>query len=160
MIEPASLGAVTNLAPANGQAPSAARVDAFAEAMQRHGADQVAQATPPAGAAEAAAPAGANASSVTDAQARARTGLDLGDPANAAGRVGPGDMILDGIQKLRGVFDAREARVSDLMTRTNIDAGTMMAVQMEVANFTLLVDISSKLTGKSTQAFDTLMKGQ
>jgi type III secretion system YscI/HrpB-like protein len=31
---------------------------------------------------------------------------------------------------------------------------------MEVANFTLLVDISSKLTGKTTQALDTLMKGQ
>ncbi|MBC8130274.1 MAG: type III secretion system inner rod subunit SctI, partial [Rhizobiaceae bacterium] len=72
----------------------------------------------------------------------------------------PGDSILDGIQRLRGVFDAREARIADLMDGRTMDAGTLMAMQMEVANFTLLVDITSKLTGKSTQALDTLMKGQ
>jgi type III secretion system YscI/HrpB-like protein len=37
---------------------------------------------------------------------------------------------------------------------------TLLAVQMEVVNFSMLVDVTSKLTGKSTQAFDTLLKGQ
>jgi hypothetical protein len=31
---------------------------------------------------------------------------------------------------------------------------------MEMVNYSLLVDTTSKLTGKSTQSFDSLMKGQ
>lgn len=69
-------------------------------------------------------------------------------------------MILEGMQKLRGVFDKSEGRVSEVMKSAGTDAGSLMQMQLELTNFTLLVDLSSKLTGKTTQVFDTLMKGQ
>jgi type III secretion system YscI/HrpB-like protein len=46
------------------------------------------------------------------------------------------------------------------MGRSSQDASMLMSMQMEVVNYTLMVDVTSKLTGKSTQSFDTLMKGQ
>jgi type III secretion system YscI/HrpB-like protein len=89
-----------------------------------------------------------------------RRALDLEtvkDPARATG----GDLILDGLRKLRGTFDTRHSKVAELMrTTSNVDASMLMAMQVEVANYTLTVDVTSKLTGKSTQSFDTLMKGQ
>jgi type III secretion system YscI/HrpB-like protein len=129
------------------------QVDAFQSALQRQNASQSAEVQPVGSVVE-------TAQADLDAQERARRGLGLEEVQGEAVKSQPGDMILDGLQKLRGVFDARESRVAELMNRSTLDAGTLMAVQMEVANFTLLVDISSKLTGKSTQALDTLMKGQ
>lgn len=132
----------------------AQQVDNFQSALQRQMADQTAASQP--AAVSTAGPAQAD----LDAQARARQGLGLDGVEGQVPVAEPGDMILNGLQKLRGVFDAREARVSQLMNSSSIDAKMLMAVQMEVTNFTLLVDISSKLTGKTTQALDTLMKGQ
>jgi len=134
-----------------------ARIDAFEQALARQTNEaariDVAQAGP--------VPSVTPPATVADAGAteRARQGLGLdGVPTESAPSAG--DMILDGMQQLRGVFDVREARIAELMSKETVNAGTMMAMQMEVANFTLLVDISSKLTGKTTQALDTLMKGQ
>lgn len=129
------------------------QVDAFQNALQRQNVSQPATA-------EQVGSVTETAQADLDAQQRARRGLGLEGAESEAVKSEPGDMILDGLQKLRGVFDARETRVAELMNRSTLDAGTLMAVQMEVANFTLLVDISSKLTGKSAQALDTLMKGQ
>ncbi|WP_378940838.1 EscI/YscI/HrpB family type III secretion system inner rod protein [Mesorhizobium sp. ANAO-SY3R2] len=134
----------------------AQQVDAFKDALQRQAVDQPAATQQSGPVAVSASPP---AQAELDAQARARRGLGL-EGVEGASRSEPGDMILDGLQKLRGVFDAREARVSELMKSSSVDASMLMAVQMEITNFTLLVDISSKLTGKSTQALDTLMKGQ
>ncbi|MGQ3211778.1 MAG: type III secretion system inner rod subunit SctI [Shinella sp.] len=129
------------------------QVDAFQNALQRQNVNQSTDVQPVGSVA-------GTAQTDLDAQERARRALGLEGVQGEAVKSQPGDMILDGLQKLRGVFDARESRVAELMNRSTVDAGTLMAVQMEVANFTLLVDISSKLTGKSTQALDTLMKGQ
>ena len=129
------------------------QVDAFQNALQRQNVSQPATA-------EQVGSVTETAQADLDAQQRARRGLGLEGAESEAVKSEPGDMILDGLQKLRGVFDARETRAAELMNRSTLDAGTLMAVQMEVANFTLLVDISSKLTGKSAQALDTLMKGQ
>lgn len=159
MVSPVILTTNNLLAPASGvEAPvPAARLDAFEQAMARQVAEPevtlVAQAgatppvTPPASAVE------------IGAENRARQGLGL-DGAPAVAPSNAGDMILDGMQQLRGVFDAREARISQLMSTESVNANMMMAMQMEVASFTLLVDMSSKLTGKVTQSVDTLMKGQ
>ncbi|WAJ30515.1 type III secretion system inner rod subunit SctI [Antarcticirhabdus aurantiaca] len=144
---------------------SADRIDAFESAMQRR-VDEAAAG----GAPEATAVSGADAPAPTpqaggidaDAEARARQGLGIDGGSASVGAAQPpsaGDMILNGIEKMRGVFDAREARIGELMSGKTLDANALMAMQMEVVNFTMLVDISSKLTGKSTQAFDTLMKG-
>jgi type III secretion system YscI/HrpB-like protein len=93
------------------------------------------------------------------AEERARRVLQLDTPPSADSKQA-GDTILEGLQKLRGVFDAQQARINAVMSEPNVDFQTLMALQMEVVKFSLLVDVTSKLTGKSTQAFDTLMKGQ
>jgi len=67
---------------------------------------------------------------------------------------------LDGLQKLRANFDQRHAKVSEMMKSNVVDASTLLAMQVEVVNYTMMIDLTSKLTGKSTQSFDTLMKGQ
>lgn len=130
------------------------RVEAFQNAIARR-ADAIE-------APNAAAPnvGGIGGTQVAGANDRARQGLDLqGVSANVAPPTG-GDMILDGIQKMRGVFDAHEARIGSIMNGSTTSATALMDMQMELANFSLLVDVASKLTGKSTQIFDTLMKGQ
>ncbi len=110
-------------------------------------------------------PAQATTSSVSapvdlDANERARRALQLGEPQPSnSGGAGSGDAILNGLQKLRGVFDAQHARLNDVMAGP-VDTGSLMKMQMEVVNFSVLVDVASKLTGKSTQAFETLLKGQ
>lgn len=96
-----------------------------------------------------------------DAAARAREGLGLeGVQPEAAVQPTGGDMILQGLDKLRGMFDAGESRIGSIVDRGTLDAHAMVEMQMELVNFTMLVDLGSKLTGKSTQVFDTLMKGQ
>lgn len=154
MITALPLTAVATVPTAGTAHPVAsAQVDAFQNALQRQTANQSAVAPQVAQTPDAA-------QADLDAQERARRGLGLEGVPSEAINPAPGDMILNGLQKMRGVFDARESRVVELMNRSTVDAGTLMAVQMEMTNFTLLVDISSKLTGKSTQALDTLMKGQ
>lgn len=71
-----------------------------------------------------------------------------------------GDAILGGLQRLRGFFDARHTRIGEIMNSNTVDTNALLAMQMEVAQYSLLVDVSSKLTGKTTQSLDTLMKGQ
>jgi type III secretion system YscI/HrpB-like protein len=69
-----------------------------------------------------------------------------------------GDAILGGLSRLREAFDAQQNRLGQLA-----DASTgseLIAVQLEVVQYSMLVDVTSKLTGKATQSFDTLMKGQ
>jgi type III secretion system YscI/HrpB-like protein len=134
----------------------AARIDAFENAMARHAAErntvEVAQVDP-----AGVQPTGATPAANADERARAGLGLEGVDqvaPKSA------GDVILQGVEKMRGVFDARETRINQLMSSPTIDARTMMAMQMEMTNFSVLVDVSSKLTGKTTQTLDTLMKGQ
>lgn len=87
---------------------------------------------------------------------RAARGLDL-DPARDAG---PGATILSGLERLRGVFDTQITSVHEKSTGTAMDVVTMMNIQAEVVQYSVLVDVTSKLAGKSTQALDSLMKGQ
>src|SRR5262245_56921251 len=108
----------------------------------------------------AAQPTTANDASVgpttdANAQERATRALQLDPPKTPAG-----DTILDGLQKLRGVFDAQQGRINSVMSQPVTDVNTLMAMQMEIANFSLMVDVTSKLTGKSTQTLEVLLKGQ
>lgn len=94
-----------------------------------------------------------------DAADRARRTLGL-SPAEGPDKASSGDLILDGLQKLRGNFDSSSQRIAAVMNGAPVDAEQMLSVQVELVRFSLLTDVTSKLTGKSTQAFDTLMKGQ
>ncbi|MCP8939538.1 type III secretion system inner rod subunit SctI [Alsobacter sp. SYSU M60028] len=87
-------------------------------------------------------------------------------PASAAvapvdqGAQTPGDMILSGLELMRTSFNRQMSRVGATLSSGPMDTGTMLAAQVEMMNFSMMVDITSKLIGKSTQSFDQLMKGQ
>ncbi len=93
-------------------------------------------------------------------RARRTLGLEPDAPVQPAANANTGDLILDGLSKLRGNFDASAQRISSVMNGAPVDMESMLSVQVELVRFSLLTDVTSKLTGKSTQAFDTLMKGQ
>jgi type III secretion system YscI/HrpB-like protein len=145
-----SLGEATRSAAAVKQ-----KAAAFDAALSRQTELAQAASTSPAGAPAAQTPR----TDAVDASERARRALDL-DRAKEAAKPEGGDLILDGLQKLRGSFDARQAKVAELLEAKDVSASSLLAMQVEVVNYTLMVDVTSKLTGKSTQSFDTLMKGQ
>lgn len=71
-----------------------------------------------------------------------------------------GDMILQGLEKMRSVFDKQISDVAAATSAPMTDYRNLMTLQQEMTKFSLLVDVFSKLMGKATQTFDTLMKGQ
>lgn len=71
-----------------------------------------------------------------------------------------GDAILDGFQSIRKMFDGQYQRASAIgreLSPTN--ASDLIAAQAEMTKLTLMVEVTSKLAGKLTQACDTLLKG-
>lgn len=92
----------------------------------------------------------------TDLRLRAAEGLGLASDEN----VGPGNSILNGLEQLRSVFDSQYDSVGGRLQGTTLDAGAMMALQADIVEYSVLVDVSSKLAGKVTMAVDSLMKGQ
>ncbi|QFT33945.1 Type III secretion needle MxiH like protein [Labrenzia sp. THAF82] len=98
--------------------------------------------------------------SVEAAAARAAV-LEVGQ-VSAAGEVddNKGDVILDGLSRLRSAFDGQADRVVDASSSSVSGTEKLIDAQMEIVKYSLLMDVTSKLVGKSTQTFDTLMKGQ
>jgi type III secretion system YscI/HrpB-like protein len=140
--------------------PSDATGQRFAAAMDKADSNPGAGPQPVDAASKVAPTQPATAGDVTaDAQERARRGLNL-DPAHAAQKPAHGETILNGLQNMRGVFGAQQARINNIMSTPAADTNTLMAMQMEVTKFSVLVDVTSKLVGKSTQAFESLLKGQ
>lgn len=78
---------------------------------------------------------------------------------------GTGQGIIDGLSRLRGVFDAQEQAITGISptdpggTRL-LNSSELINLQLEVVKYSMLMDVTSKLAGKSTMTFDTLMKGQ
>jgi type III secretion system YscI/HrpB-like protein len=115
---------------------------------------RIAQLDPLGTATDATTPADA-----ANAANRAVMGLELDGEADDT--AGTGTAILEGLGKLRGVFDSQLDGVAQRSTVTNpYDSIGMMQLQAELFEFSLVVDVTSKLAGKSTQALDSLMKGQ
>ena len=91
-----------------------------------------------------------------DARLRAAEGLGLASGDD----VGPGNSILNGLEQLRAVFDGQYGAVNERLTGTSFDVHAMIALQADIVEYSVLVDVSSKLAGKVTTAIDSLMKGQ
>lgn len=92
-------------------------------------------------------------------------GFEHVTPGQAAAQPGgalenTGDTILDGLMRLRGAFDEQAGALNKMHHGGMMSATEMLALQVEVVKYGMLIDVTSKLTGKSTQAFDTLLKGQ
>lgn len=94
----------------------------------------------------------------SDARLRTLKSLELEQAV--APDAGPGQSILEGMRMLRGAFDSQQANISGVTGGESMGTEQMMAMQVEVVKYSMLIDVTSKLTGKTTQAFDTLMKGQ
>jgi hypothetical protein len=139
--------------------------DSFSAALSKaFAADQANPAAPPVrlAAAEPQTMTDAAASPVdaaAEAQGRARQALKLNPSPSVKPVVNGGDKILEGLSRIRSEFDAHTHRLQALMAQRTSDVKTVFAVQEEVAHFGLLVDVTSKLTGKSTQALEALLKG-
>lgn len=91
---------------------------------------------------------------------RAASGLGLAGPGGAGAEGTPGQTILSGLERMRGVFDDKIGGIGARMEHTEMSVQAMVSLQAEVVEYSVLVDVSSKLAGKSTQAMDSLMKGQ
>jgi type III secretion system YscI/HrpB-like protein len=104
-------------------------------------------------------PAPADVESI-EPQERASKALGLPTAIPKAVTETGGDTILNGMQKLRGVFDTQIDSVNQAVSGPLDNVEQLMRVQTEWLKFSMLVEVSSKLVGKSTQAFETLMKGQ
>lgn len=158
---------------------SSSGMNRFADAMHRADAPHVPPIAPPQGpqavqltqavqppvrvaANQPATQTDASPSATVDpgASERARRTLQLDKPEAPSKPAETGDRILDGLQKLRGVFDQQQGKINAMIKEPVGDASKLMALQVEVVNYSVLVDVSSKLTGKSTQALETLLKGQ
>jgi type III secretion system YscI/HrpB-like protein len=91
-----------------------------------------------------------------DSRLRAAEGLGL----EAEPPVGPGNSILNGLEQLRATFDSQYNSVGSKLEGTTLDVTAMMQLQADMVQYSVLVDVSSKLAGKVTTSIDSLMKGQ
>lgn len=97
---------------------------------------------------------------VTSAEAQERARRTLGLEPGATPTAVTGDKILDSLQGMRQVFDVQKAAITKFAANPNLNGINLVSMQLEVTKYTLLVDVTSKLAGKSTQAFDSLLKSQ
>lgn len=145
-VNPAEVDRFRAALEAAGMVPKAVEVPAPVRVADLDGARSATDASTPADAANAAN--------------RAVQGLEL-DPDDDAEAAGTGTTILEGLGQLRGIFDRELGGIAEGVTKVNpYDSIGMMNLQAQLVEFSLVVDVTSKLAGKSTQALDSLMKGQ
>lgn len=85
-----------------------------------------------------------------------------GGPAEAApagSPAGPGDAILQGLDKMRSSFGESMQRIGDVLGKDQVSAQDLMRAQMELHSMSLQNDLMGKVGGKATQSIDQLMKG-
>ena len=105
-----------------------------------------------------------DAESLAAENERALRGVEIGRPVEAASsastvHANPGNFILDGWSQLRSVFDQQALSLNTASAQGINGTERMIATQIEMAKYSLLLDVTSKLTGKLTQHVDTLLKG-
>lgn len=107
-------------------------------------------------------PASPDGTAASGAAAGTEPAVHSAPGAGKAARTGmsEGDVILKGMTHVRAMFDAQISKVNGWVNRGSItNAGDLLNAQAEVAKFSLMMDITSKLAGKVTQTTDTLLKG-
>ena len=102
----------------------------------------------------------ANPAIATDATAPVAQIRDVIAPNAATEQSRPGDAILSGLGRIQSVFAQQEAGLAATMESTNVSVGSMLQLQMNMVQYSVLIDVASKITGKLTQSVDSLVKGQ
>lgn len=72
----------------------------------------------------------------------------------------PGDRILQGMEHLRGRYRAMGAALDTLTQRSDLTAMDLIAMQMQVAQVTLGVQLIGQVASKLEQNFNSLLKAQ
>lgn len=81
-------------------------------------------------------------------------------PDAPARPVNPGDTILSGLKKLQGEFSDKQSMLIRDIDSPSTSTSALLKLQMDMVQYTLMIDVASKITGKMTQAVDSLTKGQ
>ena len=69
------------------------------------------------------------------------------------------NFVIDGLAKVRGVFAETSSNINAISDGGQLSQfDKLINMQIEVANYSLLVDVSSKIAGKTTQGMDALMR--
>ncbi|KZK76703.1 Type III secretion needle MxiH like protein [Pseudovibrio sp. W64] len=69
------------------------------------------------------------------------------------------NFVIDGLAKVRGVFAETSSNINAISEGGKLSHfDKLINMQIEVANYSLLVDVSSKIAGKTTQGLDALMR--
>jgi hypothetical protein len=77
-----------------------------------------------------------------------------------AGRARSGDAILDGMQQVRRIFDARiDGTVRSAHSPSVFNVHDLFEAQRQVAEYALTGEVASKLVNKAATTADTLLKG-
>jgi type III secretion system YscI/HrpB-like protein len=95
----------------------------------------------------------------TDQRRETIKALELA-PDSAPRAVNPGDTILSGLKKLQGEFSDRQSLLIRDIDAPSTSTSALLKLQMDMVQYTLMIDVASKITGKMTQAVDSLTKGQ
>lgn len=153
-VDPATSGSSTKVFSLSDSTASSNFSDTLSAAIAAQSSQSTPISSPP-----SAAEAKDSFASSSDPAARARRALQLDAPDQSTAPAGGGDAILDGIQKLRNVFGKEVSSLA--ATNTNISSSEgLFRVQAVAAEFSLFMDVSSKLAGKASQVFESLLKGQ
>ncbi len=98
---------------------------------------------------------------VSDVESRRETikALEL-EPSAVVKPATEGDAILSGLKKLQGEFNGKQEALVRDMAVTGTSSASLLKLQMDMVQYTLMIDVASKITGKMTQAIDSLTKGQ
>jgi type III secretion system YscI/HrpB-like protein len=155
MIDPAQLQqlqqVVERAATGGGAGPGKADAGAVGQFEQAMAAAQ------PPGGVEAMGPA-ANGPEASGPEASGPAGGPA-EAAPAGAPSGPGDAILQGLDKMRSSFGESMQRIGDVLGKDQVSAQDLMRAQMELHSMSLQNDLMGKVGGKATQSIDQLMKG-
>lgn len=143
--------------------PMPAEIDKFRDALARAvGVERPVAVEAPVRVAQVTATGTVTDAGPSDPASAANTavrGLELSGETDSTATTGT--TILEGLGRLRGMFDAELNGLARQSSVSNpFDTAGMMNLQAQLVEFSLVVDVTSKLAGKSTQALDSLMKGQ
>jgi type III secretion system YscI/HrpB-like protein len=80
--------------------------------------------------------------------------------AHERGAAAPGDLILHGLERLRGEYRAVGGELDALSKRTDLNPMDLLGIQMQVAQVTLGTQLIGQVASKLEQNLNTLLKSQ
>ncbi len=74
--------------------------------------------------------------------------------------VAMGDVILDGLQKIKNTHESGMARVQSIMGQDQIATKDMLQLQFELTSMNIELETASKVADKSSQGIQSMMRNQ